>query len=498
MSFSVNTNINALNAQVQANSTNKALSSSLEKLSSGLRINKAADDASGMAIADSLKSQSSSLGQAIKNANDAVGVIQIADNAMDEQLNILNTIKTKATQAAQDGQTTDTREAIQADITKLLGALDNIATTTSFNGQSLLNGSYTNKSYQVGAYSQQTVDMTINSTHSSKIGDVRFETGTNITTANTVTMTFSAVDGQNDITLESVVISNSVGTGIGVLADTINKNSDKLGGIKASWTNEITGSAAVATGDITDLKINGINIGNVSAVSDNDNDGRLVQAINDIKDDTGVEAYTDEKGQLNLRSLDGRGIVISASAGLTNMGLTADTGEASYGRLTLSRAGSKDIVVATAGSAGTGFSATGSVAQKTINLQDMKGTISKDFASAIGNNANANVTHYNQDLDAGVGTLAGAMALMEIADASIRALDKIRSEIGSTQNQLDATINNISVTQVNVTAAESQIRDVDFASESAEFKKNNILAQAGSYAMSQAQTVAQNVQKLLQ
>jgi flagellin len=484
-----------MNAQVNANATNAALSSSLEKLSSGLRINKASDDASGMMIADSLQSQASSLGQGIRNANDAVGVIQIADNAMDEQLNILNTVKTKATQAAQDGQTADTREAIQNDVAKLLTALDDIATTTSYNGQSLLNGSYTNKQYQIGSSREQTVDMTINSTHSSKVGQVRFETGANVTAAGTVTLKFSAVDGQNDVTLESVVISNSVGTGMGALADAINKNSDALGGIKASWTNEITGSAAIATGDIVGLKINNINIGNVSAVAANDNQGTLVQAINEITDDTGVIASVDEGGKLSLRSTDGRGIVISATSGLTNMGLATDTKQESYGRLTLSRVGSKDIVVSgTAGSSG--FSA--AVSERTINLQDLKGAISADVASAIGANANANVTHYNKSLDAGVGTLAGAMALMEVADASIRQLDSTRSEIGSTQNQLEASINNMSVTQVNVTAAESQIRDVDFASESAEFKKNNILAQAGSYAMSQANTVQQNIQRLLQ
>ncbi|RAX54832.1 flagellin B, partial [Helicobacter monodelphidis] len=116
---------------------------SLERLSSGLRINKAADDASGMAIADSLRSQANSLGQAMRNTNDGIGIIQIADKAMDEQVKILDTIKTKAVQAAQDGQTTKTRTAIQADINRLIDSLDNIANTTSYNGLTLLAGSYT-------------------------------------------------------------------------------------------------------------------------------------------------------------------------------------------------------------------------------------------------------------------------------------------------------------------------------------------------------------------
>ena len=143
MAFQVNTNINALNAHVQNVGTQRGLKDSLEKLSSGLRINKAADDASGMIIADraaddasgmiiadSLRSQASALGQAINNTNDAMGIIQIADKAMDEQLKILDTVKVKATQAAQDGQTSESRRAIQSDIVRLIQGLDMIGNTT--------------------------------------------------------------------------------------------------------------------------------------------------------------------------------------------------------------------------------------------------------------------------------------------------------------------------------------------------------------------------------
>ena len=496
MGFRINTNVNSLNAQVQSNNTSKALGASLEKLSSGLRINKAADDASGMAIADSLRNQGNSLGQAIKNANDGIGIIQIADKAIDEQVKILDTIKTKATQAAQDGQTTDTRKALQADVTKLLGALDGIATSTSFNGQSLLSGSYTNKKFQVGAYSNQSIGMSVNSTHSSKVGDVRFETSTVISTAVNSTLTFSAVDGQNDVSLESVIISTSVGTGLGALADTINKNSDRLGGVKASWTNVTTSVSSVASGDLTDVSINGINVGTISGVAANDSDGTLVNAINAVKDQTGVEAYTDERGNLSLRSLDGRGISISGTGVNTVAGFDVASKE-SYGRLTLTKSGGKDITV-TADTVLGGFSATGGGAsEEIVNLGAMKGAIASATADAMGAFENANVANVGS-LGSGVTTMGGAMAMMDIADAAIKQLDQIRSSLGSTQNQFNTTVNNISVTQVNVNAAESQIRDVDFASESANFQKNNILSQAGSYALSQANQLQQQVQSLLQ
>jgi len=493
MGFRINTNIAALNAHANGVANNRALNTSLERLSSGLRINKAADDASGMAIADSLRSQANALGQAIKNANDGIAIIQTADKAMDEQVKILDTIKTKATQAAQDGQTEETRKALQQDIVRLMEELDNIAGTTSFNGQQLLSGQYTNKEFQIGAYSNTTVRASIGATSSDKIGNTRFETGSAITTDTEVTLKFKAVDGEHDITIESVIISNSAGTGIGVLAETINKNSDKTG-VRASWTVKSTGEDIVQSGEVENLKINGVSIGTIK-LDENDKNGALVNAINLVKDKTGVEASIDERGHLNLTSLDGRGIVVSASAGLSAVGFGNDQSEVNYGRLTLVRLDARDIVIS--GGNGVGFD--GTETEETINLRSIKGGFTSTQADAMGFVANDNVTYQvSGGVNAGVTTLKGAMAVMNIAESAQKLLDKIRSDLGSVQNQLVATVNNISVTQVNVKAAESQIRDVDFAEESANFNKHNLLAQSGSYAMSQANAVQQNVMRLLQ
>ncbi|MFA6145153.1 MAG: flagellin B [Sulfuricurvum sp.] len=489
MGFKINTNIAAMNAHSNALMNNRNIDSSLSKLSSGLRINSAADDASGLAIADSLRSQSSSLGQAISNANDGIGIVQIADKAMDEQTKILDTIKTKATQAAQDGQTVGSRKSLQADITKLMGELDNIAGTTSFNGQQLLSGQFTNKSFQVGAYSNQTVGLSIGATSSDKIGQTRFETGSKITGASNVKLTFSAVDGKNDITIEAVTISSSAGTGLGVLAEAINKSSDKTG-VRASFQVVTTGSAAVASGTISGLTINGVTIGRVD-VQANDKNGSLVAAINAVKDTTGVAASIDSRGRLNLTSQDGRGIVVSAAT-VSAAGMAA-TGVSNFGRLSLTRLDGKDIRGLSA--AGVGMSA---AAQATVNLRSVGGAISANVASAMGFNANSNGENMTVDKTAGVTTLKGAMAVMNIAETSQKMLDSVRSDLGSVQNQLVSTVNNISITQVNVKAAESQIRDVDFAAESANFSKFNILSQAGSYAMSQANATQQNVLRLLQ
>lgn len=264
MSFRINTNVAALNAHTIGVQTNRNIASSLEKLSSGLRINKAADDASGMAIADSLRSQSESLSQAIRNANEAIGIIQIADKAMDEQLKILDTIKTKAIQAAQDGQSAESRKSLQSDIQRLMEELDNIANTTSFNGQQMLSGAFTNKEFQIGGYSNTTVKASIGATSSDKIGHIRMETssfsgvgmvasgaGSNLTE---VALNFKAVDGVNSFEIETVKISTSAGTGVGALSEVINRFSDKLG-VKATYNVMATGSAAVTSGVVQGLSL---------------------------------------------------------------------------------------------------------------------------------------------------------------------------------------------------------------------------------------------------
>ncbi|ULO02423.1 flagellin [Campylobacter sp. RM5004] len=298
---------------------NRAIDSSLSKLNSGFRINSAADDASGMAIADSLRSQASSLGKAIMNANDAIGIIQTADKAMDEQIKILETIKNKAIQSAQDGQTTETRKALQADISRLMEELDNIGNTTSFNGQKLLSGTFSNKEFQIGAYSNETVKASIGATTSDKIGLTRFETGHNVRQSDLalgdkINLTFKNVDGINDFTFEPVQITNGnkvgAGQGLGSLVEAINKATDKTG-VKASVTVESVFEQPIKAGTTFEgFSINGVTIGSIE-VKDKDGNGALRAAINSVKDQTGVEASVDSKGRLVLNNRDGRGIKIT-------------------------------------------------------------------------------------------------------------------------------------------------------------------------------------------
>ncbi|EJA8736003.1 flagellin A [Campylobacter coli] len=574
MGFRINTNIGALNAHANSVVNARELDKSLSRLSSGLRINSAADDASGMAIADSLRSQAATLGQAINNGNDAIGILQTADKAMDEQLKILDTIKTKATQAAQDGQSLKTRTMLQADINRLMEELDNIANTTSFNGKQLLSGNFINQEFQIGASSNQTVKATIGATQSSKIGLTRFETGGRISSSGEVQFTLKNYNGIDDFKFQKVVISTSVGTGLGALAEEINKSADQTG-VRATFTVETRGMAAVRAGTTSDtFAINGVTIGQV-AYEDGDANGALVSAINSVKDTTGVEASIDANGQLLLTSREGRGIKIEGSIG-GGAFINKDMME-NYGRLSLVKNDGKDILISGTNLSSAGFGVNNFISQASVSLRESKGRFDANIADAMGfGSVNKGVMLasvssvsaymsaagsgfsagsgysvgsgkgystvltttnpitisaasqlskvYNvsagsgfssgstlsqfatmkttafgvKDETAGVTTLKGAMAVMDIAETATTNLDQIRADIGSVQNQLQVTINNITVTQVNVKAAESTIRDVDFAAESANFSKYNILAQSGSYAMSQANAVQQNVLKLLQ
>ncbi|EEP8830322.1 flagellin, partial [Campylobacter jejuni] len=358
-------------------------------------------------------------------------------------------------------------------------------------------------------------------------------------------------------------------------AEEINKSADQTG-VRATFTVETRGMAAVRAGTTSDtFAINGVKIGKV-AYEDGDANGALVSAINSVKDTTGVEASIDANGQLLLTSREGRGIKIDGNIG-GGAFINADMKE-NYGRLSLVKNDGKDILISGSNLSSAGFGATQFISQASVSLRESKGRFDANTADAMGfgsvnkglvlaassiadymsaegsgfsagsgysvgsgKNYSATLTAnaiaissvstiskiYNvstgsgfssqsglsqfatmktsagnslgaKDETAGVTTLKGAMAVMDIAETATTNLDQIRADIGSVQNQLQVTINNITVTQVNVKAAESTIRDVDFAAESANFSKYNILAQSGSYAMSQANAVQQNVLKLLQ
>ena len=590
MGFKINTNVAALNAHRSSVQNNVNLDNSLAKLSSGLRINKAADDASGMAIANSLRAQANGLGQAINNANDGIAVVQTADGALEEYTNIINIIRTKSIQAASDGQNSDSRAAIQADINRLIEVADSIANTTQFNGQKLLDGTFTNKAFHIGAYANETVDLSVDSVRVGDVGAVNTAKSNGsiarllLGTANGVQVDSQtgayklnstlSINGQDVTATLNKSNANSL-LDASSIAAAISDSTD----VHAVATNTVKGSTAVGAGtiagDTTDyLKINGIDIGTVT-IAANDGTKALSVAINSISDLTGVTATVDDTGVLSLTSKDGSNISIDASGtGLSLTGLsdskttvtsTANTAITSTQTAALTLSAGELIIngvdmagtYGLTGSAGSAREALEAAIKAIDGLADS--TIANDGTITLRNNTgiDINVAANGTQVDFGPGSegifnsankgtitmysnetikvdttdpqgnvnndilgfdksvlrvSAGSDRLdtidvtsrrsaelaILISDSALRQLDATRSDLGSVQNQLASTVRNISVTQVNVKSAESGIRDVDFAAESAAFSKFNILAQSGSYAMSQANAVQQNVLRLLQ
>ncbi len=352
MALNINTNIAALRAQNQLNKTSQKLQKSLERLSSGLRINWAADDAAGLAIADSLKATATGLAQAIRNANEGISLIKVADGALIEYGNILNTIKEKVVQAANATQNADTRKSIQRDINKLLAELDNIARTTEFNGQKLLSGSFVNKKFQIGSASYVTANLSIRSAETGSVGGTKTATLT-LNTIGEVQLTLTNASTGQQVTIDKVNLqyNNNADNGAGALANEINRFSG-LTGISAVAIVEST-SDVIQAGTITGLKINGVTIGDIT-VSAADADGALQAAINAKELETGVHADVTEDGKLILTASDGRAIKVEADSGLgTVLGKTASE-LSTLGYIRLIQKGVNDFQIEGVGGTGIG------------------------------------------------------------------------------------------------------------------------------------------------
>lgn len=540
MSFRINTNITSLSSNNSTERTNKKLTASLEHLSSGLRINKAADDASGMTVADSLRSQASSLEQSIASGNDAIGILQTADYAMAEQIEIIDTIRVKAIQAANDFHTRDSRLAIHQDIMRLLEEFDNIANTTTFNGHKLLNGNFSNKNFQMGAYSNEIISITIPRADSKAVGHLSFATSSPLMYENTTDF----AKAEWTFTLNHGTIGNEKlefnFTGQDLLTQGFKYITDRVNavhvetGIRASARSDLATPIHILGSKYSgpvNLSINGYQILSNATVQTDDADDMVLNAINSQSSLTGVTATIDNgTGRMMLNSHKGLPIYIKTNdngakgaLGLQFSDPAAGANPTSFlsdvlvlGELTFSKHGSiptsysikpankiaesqKGVVSAGISNDGkTRFEDSTTPHKAAVNLHDfltepMSVTLAKAMGHGVVGTQGSNVTQ-----EPGVLTYNGSQTLIDIAVVALGDLDRIRSDIGSMQNQITATINNISVTHLNIKAAESQIRDVDFANEVAQFNKQNILSQSGSYASAQANQIQQAIIRLLQ
>ncbi len=471
MTMRIQNNIESLNAYRNLNTTNRAMSRSLERLSSGYRINRAADDAAGLAISEKMRSQIRGLNQAVRNAQDGISLIQTAEGALNETHSILQAMRELANQSANDTYTADDRAAIQQDINQLVTEITRIGETTEFNSENLLDGSYTGKLH-IGANAGQDMDISI--------GDMRADA---LNVAGDEAATFDIVGtvtaGDEEIadgTYDVVAYGDYQGEDISF--DTH------------------TGTTA---DDVAYVMVDGD--GNAIAVSD---DGEsYVQVLETEAQRDTIEfstAVTD--GTITVS-----GTEATASASIEEHGLASGTytivsleNNSMYSGWDYGLENSAGEIVAlgaqdTSGGAATELDGTNGV-QHWVDPTDT--SVSLLDLGAQGNHGlevGESISVSGAGLD--VSSRTAANDALTVLDNAIEAVSSQRSMLGALQNRLEHTITNLEVASENLTAAESRIRDVDMAAEMTEFTKNQILTQAGTAMLAQANMAPQAVLQLL-
>lgn len=510
----INTNISSLNAQRNLNKSQGALQQSLQRLSSGLRINSAKDDAAGLAISNRFTTQVRGLNVAVRNANDGISLAQTTESALDEITTSLQRIRDLAVQSANDSNSQSDRLSLQAEVDQLKDEINRISLTTTFNGRNVLDGSLKSYYFQIGANANEGVevagvDARIRSL-GSQPGAVQ-STASNVAAAAGATLAspFNITIGDADPvdvllasyggSITGAAAPNLVDTqdplyGSGItksLAERINKlRQDGVEGMESVYASAKTTydytdagvaaadaeSAYVGAGSLahTDLVINGVNIGPVE-VQERDANGALRNAINAKSDTTGVRASIDDNGRLVLTADDGRDMVVQAgtdaAADLLFGGGTAEpTLAVVAGDLAAFKAGTLTVS-----------------AQDTITLSAYTTGTDDDNVQAVGTIANLDIT-----------TIEGSNVAMGAIDSALAQIDGFRGDLGAIQNRFESTIRNLSAVAESLSAANSRIRDADFAAETASLSKNQVLQQAGISVLSQANALPQQVLSLLQ
>ena len=499
----INTNISSLNAQRNLNSSQGALQTSLERLSSGLRINSAKDDAAGLAIVDRMTSQIRGLNQAVRNANDGISVAQTAEGALQEGSNIMQRMRELAIQSANDSNSDSDRANIQKEVVQLQSELNRIAETTTFNGKNLLDGNFVTQQFQVGSNANETIAVSIGSTSANSMGadqikNVEGETAKvneNIGNALAATNDIATGNGVDEdtgfkitggstpqtFTVEANSTAAEIATSVNALtADT---------GVTASASTKTTISE-VAAGSVT-FKLSSRNgaseeIGSeqpISAtVADTKDLSSLRDAINAQTANTGVTAtLSSGKDEIELSNTTGQDIVI-ADANSSTAAVTADVMKVGGAGLlnNPAAAGTDSIVVG----GKVEFSSSGSFLIETSNTEVMAAASTSSELSSVA------------EID--LSTREGSNSALAVLDEALGFITDSRADLGAVQNRLDITISNLQNISENVSAARSRVQDADFAAETANLTKNQILQQAGMSILSQANSAPQSVLSLLQ
>ena len=482
MAISVNTNVTSMKAQNSLNGANSKLSMSMERLSTGLRINSAKDDAAGLQISNRMSSQINGIGVAMRNANDGISIAQTAEGAMGESTNILQRMRDLSLQSANGSNSAEDRTAMQKEFNSLQSELTRIAETTSFGGQKLLDGSYGTQSFQIGSEANETINVSLKSVAANNIGAYQSDAlGSKFGGAFTATANNASAGG--DIIITKGSTSTTVTTDADATAAQVASQINKAGtGVTATAQTNVQADVATtfAGGGLTMTVNDGTNTSSidVSGVIDNQD---LSDRINAASGDTGVTSSIDAQGILTINSSKGSDITFATDA-------TAGTGS-----LVLNNVAGDGTNVSTATLAGGTAStqtAAGSVSLSSSSAYSISGAMAAEVSAEV----SGVFTGVNT---ANISTAAGSQSAIDIIDGAIASIDSQRADLGAIQNRMSFTISNLSNVQSNVTDARSRIQDVDFASETAELTKQQILSQTSSAMLAQANQLPQTALSLL-
>ncbi len=508
MALTVNTNIASLNTQRNLQSSSNALSTSMQRLSTGSRINSAKDDAAGLQISNRMTSQINGLGVAVRNANDGISLAQTAEGALQQSTNILQRMRDLSLQSANGTNDDNDRKALQKEVSALQSELTRIADTTTFGGRKVLDGSFSSVEFQVGSNARETISMSVLAADSKSLGSYTSKsegtktglaataaaaaTESGITGVAANTMTITGPDGQKAI--------GKVGTGAGTddtnvsakaYADAINAvKSDTGVSATASTSAEISQLSAAGTVEFTLKGANSSAVTIKAVISDKTDLTSLANVINAQTASTGIVAETDKgTGALKLTNSEGHNIDIGgfdikdaagasvAGAGASVAGFSQDGTKTAAASLTTA-AGNTTVSGNFKLSASGGFDISGA------SLTAFKTATVTSTMSSVGT------------ID--ISKAEGAQNALEIIDGALSQIDSARSSLGAVQNRFENTISNLQNVQENVSAARGRIQDTDFAAETANLSKNQILQQAGTAILAQAKQLPQAVLSLLQ
>jgi len=502
----INTNVASLNAQRNLSTSQASLATSLQRLSSGLRINSAKDDAAGLAISERFTSQINGDTQAARNANDGISLAQTAEGGLATSSDLLQRIRTLAVQSANGSNSDSDRKSIQNEVSSLTSELNRVANTTQFNGQNVLDGSLTSTQFQVGANANQTISIGIASAKSTDMGNNTLESDDTLATGSSQV---GATAGANNVVAQTLTISS--GAGVSTSVDVAANASAATVAASVNSYSTTSGVTATATSNAT---ISGISAGSVqfalkgqngtavtisAAVPTGGSLSALAQAVNAQTSTTNITASVSlaADGTSELKLSDNQGDDISVA----NMGTSADTG---LGGATIRGADSATGVASTntqtltaATTAGT--AATASVVGGHVSFSSDSGfsITSSDTTGTLVDASGSQGSNLQTVASIDVSTTAGANAALLTIDSALNQVNSNRAALGAIQNRFTSTVSNLQTTTENLSASQSRIQDTDFAAETANLTRGQILQQAGTAILAQANSLPNGVLALL-